>query len=287
MPDSPIPEPIPALRALGQVLRQGREAQGVGLGELADRLNMGQEQLLALEEGDAGRLPEPVFVIAQARRVANSLAIDVNGPLQALRDCDAFQASPLKVRELTPRPSQRPLGQNGAFPASGGERRPGVLSAQALQSMGQIALAAGILAAIIGGGSAGWQQLQRQPWLRQQVRPAQPPTTTTTTTTASTTTSSTPTKATPAKPTPAKPGRQDDQLLLRSRQPSWLEVKTATGTTLFRGTFQGERPFPLAGGLLVLAGRPDLVQAQLGSGPAQPLGPIDQVRWRRFKAPAP
>jgi hypothetical protein len=50
---------------------------------------------------------------------------------------------------------------------------------------------------------------------------------------------------------------------------------------------EGERRFPLGSGLQVLAGRPDLVLAQLGSGPAKPLGRIDQVRWQRFTAPAP
>ena len=276
MSDSPIPEPIPALRALGQALRQGREAQGVGLGELANRLNMGQEQLQALEAGDAGRLPEPVFVIAQARRVATSLAIDVNGPLQALRDCGAFQASPVKVGELSPRPSLQPPTKTGG---------------SGLQTMGQIALAAGVLAAIIGGGNAGWQQWQHLQWQRQQARQAQPaaapkaPSTKAASPKAALKAPPTPSPA--AAPSPRPTPGQTDQLLLRSRQPSWLEVKTETGTTLFRGTFQGERPFPLGGGLVVLAGRPDLVQAQIGSGPAQSLGPIDQVRWRRFKAPAP
>ncbi|MEY4759050.1 MAG: hypothetical protein RLZZ268_548, partial [Cyanobacteriota bacterium] len=90
-----------------------------------------------------------------------------------------------------------------------------------------------------------------------------------------------------ADPSPLPTTGKNDQLLLRSRGPSWLEVKTETGTTLFRGTFEGERSFPLGGGVVVLAGRPDLVQAQLGSGAAQQLGTIDQVRWRRFKAPAP
>jgi hypothetical protein len=77
------------------------------------------------------------------------------------------------------------------------------------------------------------------------------------------------------------------QLLLRSSQPSWLEVKQEDGESLFRGTLEGERRFPLGSGLQVLAGRPDLVLAQLGSGPAKPLGRIDQVRWQRFTAPAP
>jgi cytoskeletal protein RodZ len=253
--DTPIPEPIPALRALGQAIRQGREDQGLGIAELASRLNMGQEQLQALEEGDAARLPEPVFVIAQARRVANNLAIDITAPLQTLRDCSQFQARPVKVADLSPRAA-------GNQPGAVGNGAANVLSA-AIPALGRLALAAGVLAALIAGGNAGWQQ-----WQRQQARQPQPGI------------APASASAPPAKPAAA-------QLLLRSSQPSWLEVKTATGTTLFRGTFQGERPFPLGGGLEVLAGRPDLVQAQLGSGPSQPLGPIDQVRWRRFTAPAP
>ena len=75
--------------------------------------------------------------------------------------------------------------------------------------------------------------------------------------------------------------------MLRSQEPSWLEVKAEAGKVLFRGTFSGERHFPLGGGLQVLAGRPDLVQAQLGTAPSRALGPIDQVRWQRFNAPAP
>ncbi len=77
------------------------------------------------------------------------------------------------------------------------------------------------------------------------------------------------------------------QLMLRSIQPSWIEVRKERGELLFRGVLEGERRFPLDGGLLVLAGRPDLVQAQLGSGPAKPLGRIDHVRWQQFKAPEP
>ena len=79
--------------------------------------------------------------------------------------------------------------------------------------------------------------------------------------------------------------------MLNARGPSWVEIATTGGTTLFRGTLEGQRSFPLGQGLRVLAGRPDLVTAQLGGGPAQALGRIDQVQWRRFApgatAPAP
>jgi len=248
--DSPNPEALSALRCLGQTLRQGREVQGLELAVLAARLNMGVEQLQALEEADASRLPEPVFVIAQARRIASSLAINIDGPLQTLRDSGQFQAKPIKVAKLTQRAPTRPA-----------------------QTSGRLAITAAILGALSGAGAAGWQQ-----WQRHQARPTQP-------------------QAQPqllGEISPADRSRKresgslkPDQLQLTSSQPSWLEIKTKTGTTLFRGTFTGERSFPLGSGLEVLAGRPDLVRTQMGGGAPQPLGPIDQVRWRSFRAPAP
>ena len=245
--DSPNPEALSALRCIGQTLRQGREGQGLELAVLAARLNMGTEQLQALEEADASRLPEPVFVIAQARRIASSLAINIDGPLQTLRDSGQFQAKPIKVAELSQRAPTKPA-----------------------QTSGRLAITAAILVAL---SAAGWQQ-----WQRHQARPTEP-------------------QAQPQLLTEIPPVVRDresgsgslepDQLQLTSSQPSWLEIKTKTGTTLFRGTFTGERRFPLGQGLEVLAGRPDLVRTQIGGGAAQPMGAIDQVRWRSFRAPAP
>ena len=246
--DSPNPEALSALRCIGQTLRQGREGQGLELAVLAARLNMGTEQLQALEEADASRLPEPVFVIAQARRIASSLAINIDGPLQTLRDSGQFQAKPIKVAELSQRAPTKPA-----------------------QTSGRLAITAAILVALSAAGAAGWQQ-----WQRYQARPTE-------------------LQAQPQLPTEIPPGVSEsgsgslgpDQLQLTSSQPSWLEIKTKTGTTLFRGSFTGERRFPLGQGLEVLAGRPDLVRTQIGGGAAQPMGAIDQVRWRSFRAPAP
>ena len=248
--DSPNSEALSALRCLGQTLRQGREVQGLELAVLAARLNMGVEQLQALEEADACRLPEAVFVIAQARRIASSLAINIDGPLQTLRDSGQFQTKPIKVVELTQRAPTRPA-----------------------QTSGRLAITAATLVALSGAGAVGWQQ-----WQRHQARPTQQQTQ--------------PQLLTEISPAPRSRDRESgrlnpDQLQLTSSQPSWLEIKTKTGTILFRGTFTGERSFPLGQGLEVLAGRPDLVRTRIGGGAAQPLGPIDQVRWRSFRAPAP
>ena len=113
--------------------------------------------------------------------------------------------------------------------------------------------------------------LLRQQWLQQRAQPG-------------------PAGSPIAVPTAAQPAAvaaSSPDLVLRSQEPSWLEVKAEAGKVLFRGTFSGERRFPLGDGLQVLAGRPDLVQAQLGTAASRVLGPIDQVRWQRFSAPAP
>lgn len=79
------------LSALGQRLRQAREARGLSAEDLADRLRLGVEQLEALESADRERLPEPVFVIAQARRVATALQLDISAELEALRASGELQ----------------------------------------------------------------------------------------------------------------------------------------------------------------------------------------------------
>jgi len=209
---------------------------------------MGLEQLQALEAADTSRLPEAVFVIAQARRVASSLAIDISGPLQMLRASGPFQPQAARA-QTTPSP-----GPAGARPSP------------IPQILGPLALAAVILAGVATAGV-----LLRQQWLQQRAQPG-------------------PARSPIAVPTAAQPAAvaaSSPELVLRSQEPSWLEVKAEAGKVLFRGTFSGERRFPLGGGLQVLAGRPDLVQAQLGSAPSRVLGPIDQVRWQRFSAPAP
>jgi cytoskeleton protein RodZ len=77
-----------------------------------------------------------------------------------------------------------------------------------------------------------------------------------------------------------------DVLLLQASGASWLTVRDSSGAILFEGTLEGEQRFPLGEGLEVRAGRPDLVKAAIGAGPARVLGPINQIQWISFK-PAP
>jgi cytoskeletal protein RodZ len=252
-PDSP-------LQRLGQTLREARQNRGLERTELAEQLHMGPEQLRALEEADLSRLPEMVFVIAQSRRVANALGVEIDPLL-----------TPLKGTSTPRKAPPAPLATGGAKPGKRSAqlrpedytRRPsGPSPGTPLRWIGAVALLAGLVSA----GSWGWLQL----------RPLQDGSAATPSPSAATVP---PPPAAAPKPVVAAP----KQLTLSSAKPSWLEVRSAKGQQLFEGMFQGERRFELGAGLRVLAGRPDLVMASLGSQPAKALGPIDQVVWRTFK----
>ncbi len=241
---APPPEAQPILLAVGEQLQQARLEQGLSLAELARRLKMGQEQLSALESGDASQLPEPVFVIAQIRRVAEVLGVNAEASIQALRQTSAPQAGEPVV----------------AAPRGGLPWRPLLLALVLVPALGWL-------------GVRGWQQLQfgqlRLPRFAPEASPPAPP----------------PAPTAKSATTPPEPAATS--LTLSSPEPSWLAVRDSQGRALFEGSFSGERSFPLGQGLEVLAGRPDLVEARLGDGQTQPLGPIQAVRWRRFTPPKP
>ena len=255
------------LKLLGTFLREERERRGLSSAALATQLRMGEEQLQALEAGDGQRLPELVFVIAQARRVADALGVDVN-PLVV----------PLKQKSQTLKPAPAPLNRSQPAGRSqprarltaqnytqGGARRTSGGSAQ--RWFGSLALLAGVIAA----GAWSWEHA---PQLAKQLLPKS---------------SAQPGKAAdkPAtKPTPSiSKSAPVAELTISASETSWLTVRTNKGQQLYEGMFKGSRQFPLGTGLQLRAGRPDLVKTSEGNGPAKPLGRIDQIRWVSFNAP--
>lgn len=266
---------------LGTALQSARQAQGLTLPELAAKLNMGLEQLEALESGERERLPEPVFVVAQARRVSGALKVDLNPLIDALARNPRFVAA----RNGLPSARQGSSASAALAPQSAATGAPtGVQRAarlRALLGVAAIGIAAiGLVAVGLGAGfRGGW----RLPDLKS-LLPAP----------------SSPQASKQAKPAPAAkleqpvklppaPGQEDatNRLVLVASGVSWLEVQTVGGQSLFRGNFSGERSFPLGQGLRVLSGRPDLVSVRLGKAKPQRLGPIEQVIWRSFRVPAP
>ena len=105
---------IPELQRLGERLRHAREQQGISREELAERLHLGTEQLVALETADSARLHEPVFVIAQARRLAAALNLGIEPEISALRRCGmAGGAGRPGLAALAGRPGRRAAGRAG------------------------------------------------------------------------------------------------------------------------------------------------------------------------------
>jgi cytoskeletal protein RodZ len=253
--------------ALAAAISQARLTAGLGVAALAERLNMGVEQLEALESGDLDRLPEQVFVIAQARRIAQNLGVTIDGEIQALRQSGSLNTRPIELQNLKlkaeleeprgPATNQAPRG-NGVVPV-----------------LASLALAGGVAA----GSVALWQQWQGRQLPAIQAKPVL---------TKPVQTKQAQAAAKGQALTPAKTGATS--LTLSSGSNTWLEVKTLKGKQLFRGDFKGRQGFPLNEGLRVLAGRPDLLLVQVGGTAARPLGSISEVTWQTFaapKAPAP
>jgi cytoskeletal protein RodZ len=248
--DAGTPSAESALERLGLTLREARLARGMECRTLAAQLHMGPEQLEALEAGDASRLPEMVFVIAQARRVADALGVDVN-----------LLITPLKQSSSALKPAPAPLNADTYTPKTSYTRS---RQPSRLPIVGWLALLAGLAAA----GGWGWQQLTQTGGKPRAAAPLAP-------------------VQTAPQPGPAKPVAMQATLSLTSAEASWLEVRTNTGQQLFEGNLKGTQIFPLGTGLRVLAGRPDLVRASLGKAPGKTLGRIDQLTWVEFKPSAP
>ena len=273
LPSSPGTNPSPPeLMALAAAIAQARLAAGLSVAALAKKLNMGVEQLEALESGDLDRLPEQVFVIAQARRISQSLGVTIDAEIQALRQSGGLNTRPIELQNLKlkaeieappgPEANQAPRA-NGMVPV-----------------LASLALASGVAA----GSFALWQQWQGRQQQAIQTKPVQ----TKPVQTKKATTKQAQAAAQVQAPALTQTGATS--LTLSSTSNTWLEVKTLKGKQLFRGDFKGRKGFPLNEGLRLLAGRPDLVLVQVGATAARPLGPISEVKWQTFaapKAPAP
>jgi cytoskeleton protein RodZ len=274
-------ETIPELVRLGEQLARAREDAGLSPDALAKRLKVEPRLLQALERGEHRELPEGVFIVALARRIAGTLNVNVEEAVGQVRQSrlmghrpqgrgssTAEATSLLAVRPpAEARQSHRPQRLPSARRSSFGWRWPLTI----------------LLAAC--GATAAWLLLTQS---REPSTPA----------------ASEPGQSVPAVSPPAAPGRQEqritpasgtatpsapspsaDTLLLQSSEPSWIEVREANGKVLYEGTFSGEKRFPLGKGLEVIAGRPHAVRASIGSSPAAALGGVDDIRWKRFSPP--
>ena len=74
------------LQKVGDFLREARQGRNLSVEDLSSSLRIGQEQLIALEEGDENSLPERVFIRAMVRRIAEKLNLDTSFIFEELND---------------------------------------------------------------------------------------------------------------------------------------------------------------------------------------------------------
>jgi cytoskeleton protein RodZ len=92
----PGPQPVGA-ESPGRVLRSAREALGLSRREIAEALNLLESTVVAIEDDDTARQPEPVFLRGYVRNYAKLLRLDPE-PLVAALNSDARPAAtPVKV----------------------------------------------------------------------------------------------------------------------------------------------------------------------------------------------
>jgi hypothetical protein len=216
-----------------------------------------------------------VFVIAQARRIAQNLGICIDAEIQALRQSEDFSPKAINLNALKlnpPTPGANDPSGASAPPATPGQGTQKPRKGHgALRALASVALAGGIAA----GATAlwhQWQTQQHQQRLRQLATARQ---------------AALEIQAKQRQAERLAQAAQANSLTLSSPEGSWLEVKTLNDQPLFRGDFKGRRGFSLRQGLKVLAGRPDRVEVQIGAAKSQPLGPISPVRWQTFAASKP
>ena len=227
------------IEAVGEILRKRREQLGLSRADLAERLNMGVEQLQALEQGELKRLHEPVFVKAAVRRVASHLELNADSLVQQLGTL-AVSAQKDRQRPATDGASNNQPGTFRITPWLGG------------------------LSLIAGAGA--WIMLQ--PELR--------PTATTAKTSGPPALMTRPVDAKAVVPESSPSGAAT--LTLQSSEPSWVALRR-NGTVFFEGNLNAPLDVQDPGAVEVYAGRPDLVTVSSGGNPAESLGGISELRW--------
>lgn len=245
------------LASLGRVLREERERQGMTSQAFAESLHMGKEQLVALENGDRGNLPEPVFICAMLRRVAQKLGLD---PVPLVQQ---FQS---QLRETNGAPAKRESRERSSFAnaAPGKQDTPPMGRWIRNAAIPLLLIGVAVVSAIAFRGNR--QQPAAVSTLTSQDQPVPQPT---------------PLIDNDSAINVAVDGdnKISGPISLVSSQPSWVSVRNRSGEVIFEGTLNETKRFKADQGLEVFAGRPDLVRFSYGDASLRVLGNIDQLRW--------
>ena len=232
------------IKAVGASIREGRESRSISRDELAQRLNMGCEQLEALEQGDLQRLPEPVFVKAMVRRLASHLGLDADDLVEQL----GLVPSQATNNKTTP-------SQQSTREQSSATRWIAVLlSLTAMIGFGSWArrlLPETISPDISQGASI---KALPKPLLQSKADLSQEAV-----------------QIVPAESTTAS-------ITLDCREPCWIALRR-DGTVEFEGTLDVPKTVENSEGVEIYPGRPDLVTLRRAGDEPITLGSINDLRW--------
>ena len=233
-----------ALRLVGQALRDGREQRELNQHELANRLHIGVEQLVALETGRMDGLPEPVFVKAMVRRIASYLQIDPD---------------PLVAQLQRPKGSGGPPSRDTA--AEDSQASPKTQTTTTTTTNNTLPLLLWLLPIVLLGAAGALWGLNRTS--QRPLIASAPPVSTV--------------RGTVPPPASAPPSKTL-MLQISSLEPSWITIRR-NGEVEFEGLLEQPTMIEDPHEVEVYAGRPDLVMVDKAGEPGTPLGPITPLQW--------
>ena len=231
-----------ALRLVGQALKDGREQRELNQQQLANRLHIGVEQLVALETGRIDGLPEPVFVKAMVRRIASYLQIDPD---------------PLVAQLQQPQGSDGPHSRDSA--AEDTQASPQTQTTTTTQNT--LPLLLWLLPILLLGAAGAFWRLNRTS--QQPLAASAPPVSSV--------------RGTVPPPASAPPSKTP-VLQISSQEPSWITIRR-NGEVEFEGLLEQPTVIEDPHEVEVYAGRPDLVMVDKAGEPGTPLGPITPLQW--------
>ena len=253
-------QPVPSAadsRNPGAALMQARERQGLSRAQLAERLRMRADQIEALECNQQERWPEDVFTIAQVRRLADALDVEVEPLLAAFRlslkqraagTSPAAQAvMQASVQRSTPAPS-RDEGRRDWVSSKSTEKKSN------RDEGGANWLLPGVLVlAVLAIGGAGLHRLASQGTIKMPELTNLPKLPSFSLPGGNSSEESAVSEPEPVAITPA-PLPKALSVAISNDESVWLTVKQLNDQkVLFQGLFQGSQDFPLGDGLQVRA----------------------------------
>lgn len=86
----------------GQILKAAREARKVSIGEIAQRLLLSKNTIIALEQDDYSKIPAPVYAEGYLKAYAQFLQIPIDAVLASFRSLNIYPVSEIKTQINVP-----------------------------------------------------------------------------------------------------------------------------------------------------------------------------------------